>query len=168
MDKRKNKVIMKGFEQHFILLSFLTVVTALILMIALIIGTVWLVDPTMLGGTSLQDAIYMGAVGFILLAATYYYTIRVDHRVSGPVFVLMRNLERVGEGDLTTEMRLRQQDHLQEISASFNSNIASLRAKIDAIKVTAEAIRSSGDQADLRLLADKILDDLEKIKTNPS
>jgi len=165
MNKRKNKVVLKGFEQHFILLSFLTVVTALILMVALIIGVMWLVDPLLLGGTSLQDAVYVGIVGFVLLAATYYYTLRVDHRVSGPVFVLMRNLDRVGEGDLTTEMRLRQQDHLQEISATFNRSVAALRDQVQQAKLTAEAIRTTAQDAEIKPLADKLIAELDRIKT---
>ena len=99
MPIRHNKIILKGFEQHFILLSFLTVMTALILLIALVIGIMWIVDPMLLGGASLEDTIYVAAAGFGLLAATYYYTLRIDHRVSGPVYVLMRNLDRLGEGD---------------------------------------------------------------------
>ena len=165
MNKRKNKVILKGFEQHFILLSLLTVVTALILMIALGIGAIWMYDPLLLGTTGLQDAIYFGITGFILLAATYYYTLRVDHRVSGPVFVLMRNLERVGEGDLTTEMRLRQQDHLQGISAGFNRSVGSLRDRIQQIKMTAEAIRTTGKSDEAGPLVEKLIADLDKIKT---
>lgn len=165
MKKRKNIVILKGFERHFILLSFLTVVTALILMIALIIGVMWLLDPLLLGSTSLQDAIYIGIIGFVLLAATYYYTLRVDHRVSGPIFVLMRNLERMREGDLTTEMRLRQQDHLQLISASFNKSVEGLREHIQQVKVTAEAIRATAKDPELLPLVDKLVADLSKLKT---
>lgn len=165
MNKRKNKVILKGFEQHFILLSFLTVVTALILMIALIIGVIWLVDPLLMGSTGLQEVIYAGVIGFVLLAATYYYTLRVDHRVSGPVFVLMRNLDRVGEGDLTTEMRLRQQDHLQEISATFNRSVGGLRDQIKQIKMTAEAIRTTVENDEARALTEKLIADLDRIKT---
>ena len=165
MQKRKNKVILKGFEQHFILLSFMTVVTALILMISLVIGVMWVIDPVLLGGASLEDTLFVGAGGFILLAATYYYTLRVNHRVSGPMFVLMRNLERMGDGDLTTEMRLRHQDHLKEISDSFNTNVAALRDQIQDVKLTAEAISASNKEDEIKPLVEKLVTDLAKIKT---
>jgi methyl-accepting chemotaxis protein len=143
----------------------LTVITALMLMIALVMGAIWIIDPFLLGGASLTDTLYVGAMGFALLAVTYYYTLRVDHRVSGPIFVLMRNMDRLGEGDLTTEMRLRHQDHLQEISASFNRNVAALCEKVDAARLTAEAIRSAGPDVEIKPLMDKLLADLGKIKT---
>lgn len=165
MPNRRNKVILKGHEQHFILLSFLTVMTALILLIGLVTGVMWIIDPMMLGGASLGDTIYVGAAGLGLLAATYYYTLRIDHRVSGPVFVLMRNMDRLGEGDLTTVMRLRQQDHLKEISDSFNRNVDLLRGRIENIKNTARAIQSSNGKADLNPLLGKLLEDLDKLKT---
>ena len=162
MPFRDNKMILKGFEQHFILLSFLTVVTGLVLMIAAVIGIMWLIDPMLLGGASLEDTLYVSALGFILLAATYYYTLRIDHRVSGPVFVLLRNLDRLGGGDLTAEMRLRQQDHLQEISDSYNQNIKSLREQLHGIKATARQLRDGGDNKEL---IDQLVADLDKIKT---
>jgi methyl-accepting chemotaxis protein len=167
MSQRKNTVILKGFEQHFILLSFLTVVTALMLMVALVMGAIWVVDPRLLGAASLTDTLNVSALGFALLAVTYYYTLRVNHRVSGPVFVLMRNMDRLGEGDLTTEMRLRHQDHLQEISAAFNRNVAALCDKVDAARLTAEAISSAGPDVEIKPLVDKLLVDLDKIKTRP-
>lgn len=165
MKKRKKKVILKGFEQHFILLSFLTVITALILMISLVIGALWLIDPELLGGAGLEETLYVVAIGFILLAATYYYTLRIEHRVSGPIFVLMRNLERMGDGDLTSEMRLRHQDHLQEISASFNRNVAALRDQLQDVKLTAEAIDASSAHSEIKPLIEKLVTDLAKIKT---
>jgi len=154
MPIRHNKIILKGFEQHFILLSFLTVVTALVLIIFLVIGLMWIIDPMLLGNATLEDTLYVGAIGFGLLAATYYYTLKVDHRVSGPIFVLMRNLDRMGEGDLTAEMRLRQQDHLQEISDSFNKNLALMCDRVDELKRIAGSIDHSGlDEKNQSLLA---------------
>jgi len=160
---RHNKMILKGFEQHFILLSFLTVVTALVLMIAAVIGIMWLVDPVLLGGATLEDTLYVSALGFGLLAATYYYTLRVDHRVSGPVFVLLRNLDRMGTGDLTAEMRLRQQDHLKEISDSYNLNIKSLCEQVQSIKALARQLQD--EDGDNKEIVARLLDQLDQIKT---
>ena len=156
-------MILKGFEQHFILLSFLTVVTALVLMIAAVIGIMWLVDPVLLGGATLEDTLYVSALGFGLLAATYYYTLRVDHRVSGPVFVLLRNLDRMGAGDLTAEMRLRQQDHLKEISDSYNLNIKSLCEQVQSIKALARQLQD--EDGDNKEAVARLLDELDQIKT---
>lgn len=166
MSKRKSTIILKEFEQHFILLSFMTVVTALLLIVALAIGVVWLFDPAMLGENGLQKAIYVGAAALILLVITYYYTMRINHRVSGPIFVLMRNLDRLGERDLTTEMRLRHHDHLQEITSSFNHNVGQLRSEIDTIKALASAISSANKQQELQPLLDKLSNKLNMIKTS--
>jgi len=165
MPMRHNKMILKGFEQHFILLSFLTVVTALVLIIFLVIGAMWLIDPLLLGDASLEDTLYVGAVGFGLLAATYYYTLKVDHRVSGPVFVLMRNLDRVGEGDLTAEMRLRQQDHLQEISESFNRNLGLVRERVNTVKNLVAAMEAAQLDEQGKSLLEQLNTELDNLKT---
>ena len=166
MPIRHHKIIMKGFEQHFILLSFLTVVTALVLIIFLVIGMMWLIDPMLLGDASLEDTLYGGAIGFGLLAATYYYTLKVDHRVSGPIFVLMRNLDRVGEGDLTTKMRLRHQDHLQEISDSFNKNIKQVSDKINKVKNITMALTETGLDTQAQSLLEQLKAELDGLKTD--
>ncbi len=165
MPKRKNTIILREFEQHFILLSFMTVITALLLLVALIVGVVWLFDPAILGNNGLQKALYVGAAALVLFAFTYYYTMRINHRVSGPIFVLMRNLDRLGEGDLTTEMRLRHQDHLQEITGSFNRNIGQLRSEIQTLKTIAGAISSANNQKEIQPLLDKLTKKLNTIKT---
>ena len=165
MHIRHNKIILKGFEKHFILLSFLTVVTVLAIMIFLVIGLMWFIDPLLLGGASLGDTLYVGAIGFCLLAATYYYTLKVDHRVSGPIYVLMRNLDRMGEGDLTAEMRLRQQDHLQEISESFNKNLALMRSRMDKLKNITSSLDGAVLDEKNKLLLDQLNKELDSLKT---
>lgn len=162
---RYNRIILKSFAQHFILLSFLTVVTALVLIIFLIIGVIWLIDPMLLGDASLEDSLYVGVIGFSLLAVTYYYTLKVDHRVSGPVFVLMRNLDRMGEGDLTTEMRLRQQDHLQEISDSFNKNMGQVRERVSKVKNITMALEDTELDAQALSLLEQLKTELDGLKT---
>jgi methyl-accepting chemotaxis protein len=166
MKVRQNKLILKGFEQHFILLSFMTVITALILLTALVTGMLWLIDPMLIGNATLEEAAYMGVIGVAIMAVTYYYTMRINHRVAGPVMVLMRNLDRLGEGDLTTEMRLRHHDHLKEVVESFNSNVSNLREAIRQIKNTANALKESPDPETAKKMIEQLCDDLEKLKTS--
>lgn len=165
MSVRQNKLIMKDFEQHFILLSFMTVITALVLITALVVGVLWLVDPMLLGNATLEDALYTGVAGVAIMAATYYYTLRINHRVAGPVMVLMRNLDRLGEGDLCGEMRLRHQDHLKEVVASFNSNVSKLRESIGVVKESAMALKGQGKNEDVNQAIEKLCNELEKLKT---
>ena len=163
MKVRHNKVILRGFEQHFIFLSFITVITGLLLMLALIAGALWLIDPVLLGGVTPQQALYIAAAGFALLALIYY-TIRINHRVAGPVFVLMRNLERLGEGDLSTEMRLRQQDHLKEIADSFNRNVGSLRKQIQDVKECVHALQHASGVEEIRMLTERLQSLTDRIR----
>jgi len=162
---RQNKLILRDFQQHFILISFLTVITAIILLMSLILGALWLFDPAMLGDTTLEELFYVAGLGFVLLALTYYYTIRIEHRVSGPVFVLMRNLECLGEGDLTTEMKLRQQDHLQGIAESLNRNMSSMRQKMRGIKNTANMIEQTNESDAIQSLLKQLQRELDAFKT---
>jgi len=164
MKVRHNKVILRGFEQHFIFLSFITVITGLLLMLALIAGALWLIDPVLLGGVTPQQALYIAAAGFALLALIYYYTIRINHRVAGPVFVLLRNLERLGEGDLSTEMRLRQQDHLKEIADSFNRNVGSLRKQIKDVKECVHALQHASGVEEIRMLTERLQSLTDRIR----
>jgi len=163
---RQNKLVLRDFQQHFILISFLAVITAIILLMSLIMGVLWLVDPAMLGGTSLEELFYVSGLGFIILALTYYYSIRIEHRVSGPVFVLMRNLESLGEGDLTTEMKLRQQDHLQGIAESLNRNVGSVRSKVFSIKNTVDMIEQTNENDAIQPLIKQLQRELSAFKTD--
>ena len=141
-------------------------ITAIVLLMSLVMGALWLLDPAMLGGTTLEELFYIAGLGFILLALTYFYTIRIEHRISGPIFVLMRNLESLGEGDLTTEMKLRQQDHLQGIAESLNRNVDSVCKKMDQIKNTVNMIEKTNDNEAIKPLLKQLQRELSAFKTD--
>lgn len=69
------------------------------------------------------------AGGVILMALVLGVTgILITHRVVGPVYKLKRLLRRVADGHLHMEGRLRKHDELQDLFASFESMVLSLRA----------------------------------------
>jgi methyl-accepting chemotaxis protein len=76
----------------------------------------------------------LAAVEFILLASIWYGSLKASHRIAGPVYVFAREIDKLGTGDLTTHISLREKDMFQTEAVQMNSSIAALRAKMDTVK----------------------------------
>ncbi len=51
----------------------------------------------------------------------------ISHRIVGPLKRLEEMLQKVGHGDLSTEMRIRSKDEFKEVAISYNSMLHGLR-----------------------------------------
>lgn len=80
-----------------------------------------------------------------------FITLKLSHRVAGPLVNLEKSFGRVGEGDLTTRVQLRPRDELKDIRDAFNammgqlnSHVAADRARVgEILKILDELISSS-------------------------
>jgi methyl-accepting chemotaxis protein len=113
----------------------------------------------------LKLAVILAAGQVVGLVLVYRYSLKASHRIAGPLWNLERQLTRLGNGDLTVHVRLREHDHLQDTAALFNETVLKLRKNISAVKTTVEALRNEHEvtnrAADLVATLSRHLDSLQ-------
>jgi len=56
------------------------------------------------------------------------------HRISGPLYRIKQSLRKVGEGDLSVLINLRENDELQELKDEFNEMVNNLRERVVSVE----------------------------------
>lgn len=97
-------------------------------------------------------------VNITALIVVIVLAVFLTHKISGPAFHLIRDLDRLKEGDLTVRTTLRKRDRLREISDAFNEAVAKLDEKMADIKSSADEMQAAGGETELPK------DKLEKLK----
>jgi len=138
-NRRKTIVINKKFQyQYSLLIAALTVllVNGFIIIRMLFPGE----NPLVL---STAQATGLAAVEFILVASIWYGSLKASHRIAGPVYVFAREIRKLGTGDLTARISLRDNDMFQAEAEEMNSGIAAVRNKISAIKALSSQLQQA-------------------------
>ena len=69
----------------------------------------------------------------MILCGTIFFLgvmgIFITHKMVGPIFVLKRDLQKLGQGKLGFTMNLRKRDEFQDMKACFNETIQALRTQ---------------------------------------
>jgi len=129
-NRRQTIVINKRFQyQHSLLIAAAAVllVNGFIIVRLLVPGAQPLYLPTSM-------AVAVALVEFILIASIWYGCLRASHRIAGPVYVFAREISRLGEGDLSARIALRDKDMFQPEAEQMNKSLAALRARIEHVK----------------------------------
>ena len=138
-NRRKTIVINKKYQyQYSLLIAAMTVllVNGFLIVRVLFPGE----NPLEL---DLGSAAGLAAVEFILISAIWYGSLKASHRTAGPVYVFAREIARVGTGDLTAHITLRDKDMFQPEAEDINASIAALRSKMIVVKELAEQLQQS-------------------------
>jgi len=154
MDNRRQTIIInKKFQyQHSLLVAALAVllVNSFIIVRMLVPGA----QPLDL---SLATVFGLAAVEFALIAAIWYGCLKASHRIAGPVFVFTREIGRLGEGDLSARIALRDKDMFQPEAEQMNRSIAALRSRIEAVKALSNQLRTAhASGADINPILDQL------------
>ena len=70
----------------------------------------------------------------IVSLAAIAMTLLVSHKIAGPLFRLKIMLAQLGEGDVTSRMKLREDDQLQQVAVAYNEAVERINGKIKAVK----------------------------------
>jgi len=74
-------------------------------------------------------------VSLLIFAGILAYTMRsLWHNLSVPLFTIKKDIERIADGDLTSEVVLREHDEFQDLAVDLNTMRSKLREKIVRIK----------------------------------
>ncbi len=87
-----------------------------------------------LAETAVKPLIIIVPIVFIVLAFTFIYIIFVSHHTAGPLYHLKRAMEKVGEGDLSVQIKFRNHDEIHDVAESFNKMVMRLKQKYGGAK----------------------------------
>ncbi len=158
MDNRRQIIVInKTFQyQHSLLIAAAAVllVNGFIIVRMLLPGD----QPLYL---STSTVIGLALVEFILITAIWYVCLKASHRIAGPVYVFTREIARLGEGDLSARIALRDKDMFQPEAEQMNKSFVALRTRIGAIKLLSEQLqRAHTTGTDIGPIVDKLAAEL--------
>lgn len=157
-NSRRNYFIDRNFQCDFIFRFSLLVVFGGILTIILLYllagkaTTVTIIDSRVVVKTTadfiLPILIQTAAVVTILVGlATAVVTLFVSHRIAGPMYRFKKVIQKLTEGDFSSEFNIRSSDQLREIADLLNSMIrvnklelTKIRAQVILLKTKIESI----------------------------
>lgn len=140
MDNRRRIIVInKKFQyQYSLLIAALAVllVNGFIIVRILAPGEQPLYLPTSM-------AVALALVELILIAAIWYGCLVASHRIAGPVYVFTREIARLGEGDLSARIALRDKDMFQPEAEQMNKSLSALRSRIELVKSLSMQLQST-------------------------
>lgn len=93
----------------------------------------------------------------VSLVSGMFLALFLPQKIAGPLYRVEQDLKRLGKGDLTMKIGLREGDTLQDFATVVNMNIEELRQKIAEIKAGIDDLDqttlSSSQQDALKILA---------------
>jgi methyl-accepting chemotaxis protein len=131
-EKRKRVLTQKPFQLKYVVLGvigFLMTIGLAQLSVYFKLTHLVLQQPQFTGIFAIAQQTNMMFFSWFMLGALIIIGggIFISHRIVGPLKRLEDNLLKVGQGDLSTEMRIRSKDEFKEIAFSFNGMLRGLR-----------------------------------------
>ena len=139
--RRKKYLINKQYQySHLVLLLSIIFIAIFICIIAthyfLLLSIVSATDKTGIPPTglelikiSIKPLIIIIPIIFIILVFAFIYIIFISHRTAGPMYHLIKAMEKVEKGDLSVKIKFRKNDEIHDVAKSFNKMVEGLRKK---------------------------------------
>lgn len=164
MDNRRHTIVInKKFQYQYSLLvaaSAVLLVNGFLIVQMLLPSEMPLRIPT-------PVALVIGAVELALIIAIWYGSLRASHRIAGPVHVFTRELSKLGQGDLTCDIALRDSDMFKIEGETINASVATLRHRVEHAKNLAAEIRTIQSRGeDAAQLVEQLCSELAELKTH--
>jgi methyl-accepting chemotaxis protein len=136
-NRRKTIVINQKFQYQY---SLLIVALAILLVNGfIIVGLLFPGEHPL--GMSTGQMTGLAVLELLLIVGIWYGSLKASHRIAGPVHVFAREIVKLGEGDLSARIALRDNDMFQPEAEQMNTSIAALRNKIAAIKALSDQLQ---------------------------
>ncbi len=143
--QRRNYYIDKDFQTKFILKFCSLVAFGSLLIVALIY---WLARHSTTVGIAhgrvavhttaeyllplLLQTVFIELV--VVFLAAIVMTLLFTHKIAGPLYRFKVMLGKLGEGDFSSSMRLREGDQLQQVAVAYNEAVEKINGKIKKAK----------------------------------
>ena len=160
VNRRKKYFIKKEFQLGFIL-KFCTILLA-----GIVISTVLLIllsrgtltssfensqltikntAAAILPSILLCNLLTLGLITIV----TIVLTLLVSHKLAGPMFRFQKEIERMGAGNLTQKIQLRDKDQIESLAISLDSMREALREKIQTMQGQIEKVLTTASGQDV-------------------
>ncbi len=144
--RRTQIVVAANFQYQFamigILVSFILINTTLIAGFLVSNLGVFDLPPQVI------LAVTAGLAEICCVIIVFFLTLKLSHRIAGPLYQVNRNLKRIGEGDLTTRAQFRKNDHFHDLGAQLTQTTEQLGERLRQLKETTETLVSQlGDDS---------------------
>lgn len=163
MDNRRTTIVTnKKFQYQF---SLMIVVLAVLSVNGfLIFRALYPGDQMLL--LSFSQVLAIGVLEAILVGGVWWASLKLSNRVAGPVFVFVREIGKLGEGDLTAKIRLRKADMFADEAESMNNSIAALRKRIARAKeLTGKVQQAQQEGAEIEPVIAELASELAQFNT---
>lgn len=182
MQRRKIYFIEKGFQTWFIVKFCVVVIVGALLTLAILY---FFAAKTTTVSFENTKAVVKSTADFILpiliqtliivtiLVAmfTIMLTLYVSHKIGGPVYRFKKELELIGQGDLSSEFRIRKNDQFQDLAGLLNLAKKKLRDEISELKKEVSELEKmvnalpEENKNEIAQVLGRIREQLEKFKT---
>lgn len=110
---------------------------------------------------STYSALGLALAELCLISAIWYGSLKASHRIAGPVYVFAREVARLGAGDLSATIALRDSDMFQPEAAEMNKSFTALRSRIATVQALAEQLqRTHTAGVDISPVVEKLIAEL--------
>ncbi|MFH1784327.1 MAG: HAMP domain-containing protein [bacterium] len=174
MEKRKRRtsyIVKQNFQLRYISIMVFLILAATILVgvnIYYQMGRLVMENTHVIGIASFLKSVNITMaiwISFIILLVVFF-GIFLSHRIAGPIKNLENNMQRVGKGDLTKQVRIRKNDEFRELVDVFNSMVKELRQSIISEQANAKYILNIISRCKSRLsrgsLSKQEIDDMKE------
>lgn len=140
-ERRHRRYVHREFQRNFIA-GFCIAAAAAMLASCFSLAGLVLMWGNGSGGKKLLFLLGLnGLVILALLLIVYWVALMISHRVGGPLLRLEQALTRVGQGDLTVRVALREKDQLGGLAARLNAMADELGGRVERVARQAQEIR---------------------------
>lgn len=140
MGNRRNRIVINSnFQYQYALLA---VATSVLLVNLFVIINALLPDS---GGFQLstQHTLLIASFEIILIGGVWWGSLVASHKIAGPVYVIVQQMEKLAEGDLTARVRLRKKDMFRLEAVAINQCIEELQAHLLDVEATAQKLKEN-------------------------
>jgi methyl-accepting chemotaxis protein len=173
-NRRKNYFIKKDFQLGFIL-KFCTILLAGIIISTLLLVllsrgtltssfensqlTIKNTAAAILPSILLCNLLTLGLITIV----TIVLTLLVSHKLAGPMFRFQKEIEKMGAGNLTQKIQLRDKDQIESLAISLDSMRGALKEKIQTIRSDVTMILNTASSHDA---PPEVVEQLKRLQQN--
>ncbi len=131
MNNRRSRVVINSkFQYQY---SLVAVLLTVVLVNLFVIINAFVPDSMGFSLTTAQSLL-LAFIELILIGGVWWGSLIASHKIAGPFFVIVKQMEKLADGDMTARVRLRKKDVFQDEVVTINNCIEELQERLHDVK----------------------------------